>query len=247
GDAVLAQCDTLDGLADGMINDWRACDFDPGELACSVNDAATCLTDPQVDALRQLHRGPVDGEGRPLYGQFLYDTGLAGPAWRRMRMGNATDGTWDASDVMLGFETLRQYAMTPPDPNIDPMTFDFTTDAALTEQMRALGDADATYLETFGRSGKMIVYHGNSDEGMATGALTDWYDAVLADNGEDITDAVRLFLVPGMTHCGGGKSTDEFDMLSAIQGWVEEDRAPDEIIATGEQFPGVSRPLCPYP
>jgi pimeloyl-ACP methyl ester carboxylesterase len=247
GDAILAQCDALDGLADGMINDWRACDFDPGELACSVNDADTCLTDPQVDALSKLHRGPVDSEGRPLYGQFVYDTGLAGPAWRRMRMGSATDGTWNASDVTLGFETLRQYAMTPPDPEFDPMTFDFDVDPARTEQMRALGDADATYLETFRQTGKMIVYHGNSDEGMATGALTDWYDAVLADNGEDITDAVRLFLVPGMTHCGGGMSTDRFDMLDAIQGWVEEDRTPDRIIATGDRFPGVSRPLCPYP
>lgn len=247
GDAILARCDALDGLADGMINDWRACDFDPGELACAVNEADTCLTDLQVDALRKLHRGPVDAEGRPLYGQFVYDTGLAGPAWRRMRMGSATDGTWDASDVTLGFETLRQYAMTPPDPEFDLMTFDFSTDAARTEQMRALGDADGTYLETFGQHGKMIVYHGNSDEGMATGALTDWYDSVLADNDADITDAVRLFLVPGMTHCGGGMSTDRFDMLDAIQGWVEEDRAPDRIIATGDAFPGVSRPLCPYP
>jgi pimeloyl-ACP methyl ester carboxylesterase len=247
GDAILARCDALDGLADGMINDWQACDFDPGELACSVNSADTCLTAEQVDAMRNLHRGPVDGDGRPLYGQFVYDTGIAGPAWRRMRMGSATDGTWDASDVTLGFETLRQYAMTPPDPAFDPMTFDFAVDHVRTEQMRALGDADATYLQTYRNTGRMIVYHGNSDEGMATGALTDWYDAVLADNGEDITDAVRLFLIPGMTHCGGGMSTDRFDMLTAIQAWVEEGRAPDRIIATGERLPGVSRPLCPYP
>lgn len=247
GEAVLAQCDALDGLVDGMINDWRACAFDPNELSCSSSDADTCLTDPQVDALRKLHAGPADRQGRPLYGRFVYDTGIAGPAWRRMRMGSATDGTWDASDVTLGFETLRQYAMTPPDPEFDPMTFDFDVDPARTEQMHALGDADATYLQTFSTTGKMIVYHGNSDEGMATGALTDWYDAVLADNGADITDAVRLFLVPGMTHCGGGMATDQFDMLEAIQAWVEEDRAPDRVLATGEKFPGVSRPLCPYP
>lgn len=246
-DAVLARCDDLDGLADGMINDWRACDFDPGELDCSVNTADTCLSAQQVDALRKLHRGPVDGEGRPLYGQFAYDTGLALPAWRGMRMGSATDGTWDASDVTLGFETLRQYAMTPPDPEFDPMTFDFSVDPARTEQTRALGDADATYLQTFRQHGKMIVYNGNSDQGMATGALTDWYDAVVADNGEDIDDSVRLFVIPGMTHCSGGRATDQFDMLTAIQAWVEEGQAPDRIVATGESFPGVSRPLCPYP
>src|SRR5690606_13498101 len=99
----------------------------------------------------------------------------------------------------------------------------------------------------FARHGKMILYHGNSDQGMATGAVTDWYDAVLEDNGEGITHSVRLFLVPGMAHCSGGRSTDTFDLLTAIQTWVEEGQAPERILATGEAFPGVSRPLCPYP
>ncbi len=247
GDAILARCDDLDGLADGMINDWRACDFDPAELACSANGADTCLSDAQVDAMRKLNHGPLDAEGNPLYGRFAWDTGIAGPAWRSMRMGSATDGRWDAADVVLGFETLRQVSLTPPDPDFDPMEFDFAADLPRTQEVAALGDADGVWLSTFAGHGKLIMYHGNSDQGMATGAMTDWYDAVVAANGEDITDSARLFLIPGMAHCSGGQATDRFDMLTAIQEWVEEGRAPDRIVATGDAFPGVSRPLCPYP
>lgn len=246
-DALLAQCDDLDGLADGMINDWLACDFDPGALVCEAGKMDACLSGAQVDALRDLHTGPRNSDGEPLYGTFPYDTGIAGPAWRGMHLGSSGTGEWDAADANLGFGTLRYYALTPPDPAFDPMTFDFARDADRTRQTWALGDADATYLETFGRSGKMIVYHGLSDQGMAAGALADWYDQMVADTGASIRDSVRLFFIPGMTHCGGGQATDEFDMLDAIVAWVEEGRAPDRIVATGGFVPGASRPLCPHP
>ena len=58
----------------------------------------------------------------------------------------------------------------------------------------------------------------------------------------------RLFLVPGMGHCGGGPATlDQFDMLDAVVGWVEKGTAPEAIKAAGSAFPGRSRPLCSYP
>ena len=246
-DAVLRRCDGLDGLADGMINDWRACGFDPGELACAGEKTDACLSQAQVAALRDLHTGPRNSAGEPLYGAFAYDTGIAEPAWRGIRLGTAETGEWNAGDTIIGFANLRYYALTPPDPAFDPLTFDFDRDVKRTRQTWALGDADATYLETFARHGKMIVYHGLSDQGMATGALTDWYEQVVVDTGASVRDSVRLFLVPGMTHCGGGRSTDRFDMLDAIMAWVEEGRAPDRILATGKNFPGVARPLCPYP
>jgi Tannase and feruloyl esterase len=91
------------------------------------------------------------------------------------------------------------------------------------------------------------AYNGLSDQGMASSVLADWYDQVLRDNGKSISESVRLFLVPGMTHCDGGQATDQFDMLEAIMAWVEEGRAPDRIKATGKAFPGASRPICPYP
>jgi hypothetical protein len=93
----------------------------------------------------------------------------------------------------------------------------------------------------------MIVYHGLSDQAMATGALTDWYDQLTPRDAAGPQAWARLFLAPGMTHCGGGQSTDEFDMLSALQAWVEKGQAPDRVVAKGKAFPGKTRPLCPYP
>jgi len=246
-DTLLQRCDGLDGLADGMINDWRACDFDPGELACAGEKTDSCLSQEQATALRDWHDGPRNSSGEALYGSFPYDTGIAGSAWRGMNLGSSETGQPNAANTTLGATTTRYYALTPPDPDFDIMSFDFDRDVARTRETAALGDGDATYLETFVRSGKMIVYTGLSDQGMAAGRLTDWYDQAVTDTGEAMRDSVSIFLVPGMTHCGGGQATDRFDMLEAIVAWVEDGRAPERIVATGDAFPAVSRPLCPHP
>jgi feruloyl esterase len=244
---VLKRCDALDGLADGIINDWRGCDFDPGVLTCKADKTDSCLSEAQVGALRDLYAGPRTSDGKPLYGAFNYDTGIADPIWRAMHIGSSGTGEWDAADAGLGLSNMRYYQLTPPDPNFDPMTFDFDRDVQRTRNTGIISDADSTFLETFARHGKMIVYNGLSDQGMASSVLADWYDQVIRDNGKSIRESVRLFLVPGMTHCDGGQATDQFDMLEAIMAWVEEGRAPDRIKATGKAFPGASRPICPYP
>jgi hypothetical protein len=246
-DSVLKRCDALDGLADGIINDWRGCDFDPGVLTCKAEKTDSCLSEAQVDALRDLYAGPRTSEGKPLYGAFNYDTGIADPAWRAMHIGSSGTGEWDSADATLGLTNMCHYQLTPPDPNLDPMSFDFDRDVERTRHTGAISDADSTFLETFARHGKMIIYNGLSDQGMASSVLADWYDEVVSVNGESIRKSVRLFLIPGMCHCDGGQATDRFDMLEAIMAWVEEGHAPDRIVATGEAFPGVSRPLCPYP
>src|SRR5262249_21627784 len=161
------------------------------------------------------------------------DTGIAQPVWRQMHLGTSETAKPNASDVILGVETLRYYMLTPPDARFDPLKFDFDRDLARTRTMQAFTDADATYLRTFAQRGKLILYHGISDQGMAAGALTQWYEQVGRDTGGTTQDWARLFLIPGMTHCGGGFSTDKFDMLTAIQSWVEEGRAPERIVATG--------------
>ena len=246
-DGVLKRCDALDGLADGMINDWQHCDFDPGVLTCKAEKTGSCLTKAQVDALRDLYAGPRTSGGKPLYGAFNYDTGIADPAWRGMHIGSSGTGKWDSADAGLGLSNMRYYQLTPPDPDFDPMSFDFDRDVKRTRNTAVISDADSTFLETFARHGKMIVYNGLSDQGMASSVLADWYDQVVRDNGKSIRKSVRLFLVPGMTHCDGGQATDRFDMLEAIMAWVEKGQAPDRIKATGKSFPGVTRPICPYP
>lgn len=245
-DSVLEHCDALDGLADGMINDWQACHFDPGVLTCKGEKTENCLTDAQVGALRDMHSGPRTSDGRPLYNSYNYDTGIA-EVWRSMHIGSSCTGEWDAADATLGLSNLRYYQLTPPDPELDPLDFNFDRDVERTRHTAALSDVDSPFLSTFALHGKMIVYNGLSDPGMASSVLADWYDEVVKVNGESIRDSVRLFLVPGMGHCDGGKATDRFDKLEAIMDWVEKGTAPDRIIATGESFPGVSRPLCPYP
>lgn len=247
-DAVLKQCDALDGLADGMINDFKACKFDPASLQCGTGnnkDPQQCLSSAQVGALKDITGGARNSRGESLYGSTPYDTGIALPAWRGMHLGTGDNPPANAS---LGRDTLRLFAMTPQKPDLDPLTFDFDRDVATTSETAALNDANGTLHSSFtAHGGKMIVYHGLSDQAMWTGALTQWYDKLLPRDAKGPQAWARLYLIAGMTHCAGGQSTDEFDMLTAIMEWVEKDKAPDRIKATGKAFPGVSRPLCPYP
>jgi hypothetical protein len=245
---VVAKCDALDGLADGMINDFQACTFDPAQLQCGAMgapEAPVCLSTEQVQGLKDIVGGARDSQGNSLYGSTPYDTGIAQGAWRGMHLGSATNPPANAS---LGRDTLRLFALTPPQPELDPLAFDFDTALAATAETAALNDPNGTLHTSFAaHGGKLIVYHGLSDQAMWAGALIGWYEQLLprGDNGPQ--DWSRLFLVPGMTHCGGGQSTDQFDMLTAILAWVEEGRAPDRVLATGRAFPDTTRPLCPYP
>jgi feruloyl esterase len=248
GATVTAQCDALDGLADGMINDFEACGFDPAALQCGnadAPDAAQCLSGEQVKALADIIGGARNSQGDSLYGAFTWDTGIASPAWRSMHLGANGRPPANAS---LGSDTLRLFAMTPARPELDPLDFDFDRDMAATYETAAINDAIATLHSSFaGRGGKLIVYHGLSDQGMSAGALIDWYGELTPRTGAGPQDWARMFFVPGMTHCSGGQSTDSFDMLSAIEAWVEDDAAPDQVVATGRAYPDVTRPLCPYP
>ncbi|MBN1831785.1 MAG: tannase/feruloyl esterase family alpha/beta hydrolase [Deltaproteobacteria bacterium] len=246
-DSVLRHCDALDGLDDGLINDWQGCDYDPAVLTCKSGKTENCLSEEQVGALRDIYNGPRTSDGRSLYGPYNYDTGIADPIWRAMHFGSSGTGEWDAADATLGLSNMKYYQLTPPDPDLDPLDFDFDLDVERTRHTGAISDADSTFLETFARHGKMIVYNGLSDQGMASSVLAGWYDEAVRVNGESIRNSVRIFFIPGMCHCDGGQATDRFDMLEAIMAWVEEGRAPDRIIAAGSSFPGITRPLCPYP
>jgi feruloyl esterase len=246
--AVLQQCDALDGLRDGMVNDYQACRFDPRQQVCGAAGAPgkpQCLTAAQAQGLRDIFGGARNSRGESLYGSFPYDTGIATPAWRGMHLGTPTS---QPANATLGRDTLREFSVTPPDPALDPGKFDFDRDLVRTAETAAINDAVATLLSTFaGRGGKMIVYHGLSDQAMSTGSLTHWYDGLTPRTSTGPQDWARLFLIPGMTHCGGGQSTDQFDMLTALQTWVEKGQAPDRVVASGRAFPATTRPLCPYP
>jgi pimeloyl-ACP methyl ester carboxylesterase len=233
-DGVLEACDALDGNKDGLIFAPQNCKFDPGTLACPADKSGDkkdgCLSGAQVNAIRNVMQGPRTTAGRQVYPGYFYDTGIA--------------NTQGLPGVLAG----------PVIPEGRPVGTSFDVDAAAAEAMDAramVGDSSAwTNLSTFrGRGGKLLFLHGVSDPWFSAQESVRYYEQLGRDNAEvPLTEWSRLFLVPGMGHCGGGARTlDQFDMLGAVVDWVESGRAPERVIATGKSMPGESRPLCPYP
>jgi feruloyl esterase len=229
-EGVLEACDALDGNRDGFIFVPQNCGFDPGTLACRGAKKEGCLSEGQVKAIRAVMQGPRTAAGRQVYPGYYYDTGIA-----------TTQG-------------LAGVLAAPFIPESKPVGTTFDVDAAAADAMDAramVGDSSAwTNLSTFrGHGGKLIFLHGVSDPWFSAQESVRYYDLLGRDNDEaPLADWSRLFLVPGMGHCGGGARTlDHFDMLSAVVDWVESGRAPDRVIATGDSAPGESRPLCPFP
>ena len=233
-DGVLKACDELDGLKDGMVFDTTACHFDPAALQCQGGKAEGCLSADQVAAIETAFAGPVTPDGRHVYSAHPYDTGvaMAGP--------------------IPGF--LLNSTAGPVGGGVLPTSMDLVADEA-TENANALQQLIDTYGWTnlssfYGHGGKQIFFHGMSDPWFSAYDTVDYYQRLAEDNGgpETLAGSSRLFLVPGMGHCGGGPATlDQFDLLSLLTDWVTTDKAPEQVVATGSDFPGRSRPLCPYP
>lgn len=248
--SVLAECDAADGVADGSIDAPQQCRFSPEKLRCAGDKTDSCLSGTQVDALKRGFEGPRDSSGRSLYPGWTYDAGIATAAWRGWTLGTSQTSTPDARNTTLVADSIKRLFFTPPDPQFDLSKFDFDRDPQRMTASRAMNDADSTFYQSFvARGGKMLVYHGYSDPVFSTADLIAYYRQLGEDNGgaENTRSWSRVFLVPGMTHCGGGVSLDDFDPLTPLEDWVEKGKAPDRILARGNAFPGRSRPLCPYP
>ena len=227
-DALMKQCDARDGVADGMIFDPLGCDFDPAVLACKPGQTDACIAPENVTAIKKAFAGPKNSYGTQVYPGFLYDAGIT------MRGG------------VPGLLAMGKSGLFGP----------YTTATELDVDKAALHASDplvepaSTNLSTFSlNGGKLIFFHGDSDPWFSPLDTLGYYRSLAATNGgsEKVAEWSRLFLVPGMAHCGGGPSLDDFDMLSAVVDWVEKGKAPDAVIATGKAFPGRSRPLCAYP
>jgi len=250
-DRILADCDRLDGLADGSVNNWKSCRFDIGEVRCKTPKASGCLPQEKVDALRKTFAAARDSRGQPLYAAWPWDPGIAGRDWRGWRLGDSPKAPGNGLNETMGADALARYFSTPPYTGpFDVTKFDFDQAAARVAETGAINDATATFLTTFAqRGGKLIIYHGLADPVFSALDTVAWYDDLQATMGPT-QGWGRLFLVPGMNHCSGGPATDRFDALGAVQAWVENGVAPDQIIASGSLAAGappVERPLCPYP
>ncbi|KMO42041.1 feruloyl esterase [Methylobacterium variabile] len=248
--AVLKACDAADGLADGAVEAVSACRFDPASLTCPGEKTAACLSPPQVEALHRAFGGARDGQGRPVYAAWPWDPGVAAPGWRAWKLGTSKTATPNARNTTLGPAAVANYFLTPPDPGFDALRFDFDRDTPRTAETAALNDPTGTFLSTFtARGGRLLVYQGIADPVFSARDLADhWRDLARHNGGAGaLAEWARLFLIPGMTHCGGGPALDDFDPLTAIEAWVERGEAPDRLPARGAAFPGRTRPLCPFP
>jgi len=248
--AVARTCDAADGLEDGTVEAMSACRFDPAALRCAGDKAADCLTGAQVDALARAFGPARDGQGRALYAGWPWDPGIASPDWRAWKLGTSQTARPNARNATLTPGSLGLFFLTPPVRDLDLAAFDFDTAAERTAATAALNDATSTDHSSFtARGGRMVVFHGNADPVFSADDLRAYWRDLARDNGGDAALAgwARMFMVPGMTHCGGGPALDDFDPLTALEAWVERGEAPDHLTARGAAFPGRTRPVCAFP
>jgi feruloyl esterase len=240
-DAVLAACDAKDGVKDGILTDPRSCKWDPAELACkSGSSAPACLTPAQVETVRRVYDGVKTKNGAyaamPLMrgGEADWVTRMIGTPRQPLGLNSALGAPFMAYIVKH-------------DPNYDIMTFDPDRDLpALSSGIAAEVHQQNANIAPFVRhGGKLLLWHGFNDPGPSPLSSIEYFDAVQKAV-PAAKDSVRLFLAPGVLHCGGGPGPDRFDLLTALEQWVERGNPPASIIATKADSP-MSRPLCPYP
>jgi feruloyl esterase len=238
--AVLDACDALDGLTDGVLEDPQRCHFDPKSMQCAGADAPTCLTAPQVEAARRIYAPASNPRtGAEIFpglepGSEMGWAGLAGPA------------PFGVSNDHYRFIVFKN-------PGWDFKTLDFDKDVALADAQDAgLVNAIDPDLKAFvRRGGKLLMYHGWADQLIAPRNTINYYTSVAKAMGgaDNVADAIRLFMVPGMAHCAGGDGTSTFDSVETLEQWVEQKKTPTQISASHvtNGVPDRTRPLCPYP
>ena len=258
-DVVMAKCDAIDGLKDGLIDDPRKCAFDPSRdvPACPAGaDGADCLTASQASAIAKGYGGPVStGTGFfPGYmpGSEAVVSGLfgggTGSGWMNVIVA-AQPGAKPA-DFNLAENTMRYLVHKPPKPDYDYNTFNFDRDIPLLDDWSKQADAKNPDLSKFRRSGgKLLMTYGWSDAILQPLMGVNYYEQAVAKNGAGTRDFFRLFMVPGMGHCGGGTGPDRHDAMTAIINWVEKGKAPESMQASRvvNNQTVRTRPLCPYP
>ncbi len=255
-EATLDACDAGDGLEDRLIDDPRQCNFDASALACGASQSPPqCLTDTQVDFVRTIYDGPVTGAGERIYPGRLPggEAGAGGMGgWQGFLRGACTtpEGTGRCDYLARawhqdpGMDLLRNFSIDNPE---DVAAADSSYYSGVTR-------ADNPDVTPFVQSGgKAILYHGWSDTNVTPTPTIELYEAMESTvnrkrGASDFRDHVRLFMAPGMGHCGRGDGPNVYmrSVLEAIDAWVTEDSAPTEIVATHEER-GLSRPWCPYP
>jgi hypothetical protein len=239
GKAALAACDANDGVTDGIINNPPACKFDPAVLQCKAGDAADCLTAAQVTALQAVYAGPRN----PRTGAQIYP-GLSVGSEAQMPVLTVGNEPFPVATTFFKGPVLGNASW-----DFRSMDYDRDTQRAMAYGSEAL-DIPATGLKPFfAGNRKLLLSHGWADGLIPAQSTVNFHAALARDIGpKRAADGLRLFMVPGMTHCSGGAGPSNIDMLGEIDRWVETGKAPERIIASYQPGqPARTRPLCAYP
>lgn len=236
--AALGACDANDGLKDGLINDPRACNWDPAVIQCTGAKVDSCLSAPQVNALRAAYQGVLapDGEwsmlpmsrgGEAGWAAFVGTSGAPDAT-----NGGGLGGLWP---LIFGDRPVDLPGMTLAD-----------VQQVRRSQFAQWYEAKDPDLRPFFRSGgKLLLWHGESDPGPSPVATNDYFKAVLAAAPAANSQA-RYFLYPGVGHCAGGPGADQIKLLDAMEAWDETGQAPNVLIGTKANG-SLTRPHCAWP
>jgi feruloyl esterase len=242
---IYESCDAKDGLKDGIIDDPRRCEFQPSRdlPRCEAGaDRPDCFTAAQIASLEAFYN-EVKSDGKKIY-----------PFWP---VGG--ENGWDPWTVHNGGPTLgqqfgegffRYFVPAKPDPQYDILQFNLDRDVPKLENIHRILDATDTDLSAFReRGGRLLMYFGWADPALNPMMGVEYYEAVTERMGAGTGDFFRLFMVPGMFHCGGGPGPSAFDTLGPLSDWVEQAKAPASLAASKVDAGKVvrTRPLCPYP
>ena len=261
-EAYLAQCDGLDGIEDGILNDPRACPFQVSSLQCKGVDSSSCLSEEKVNAMEVIYNGPiVDGErvwpGFPLGGetseQGMTQWLTGGLDYAQMEGNPIEEVEFEAPvipNAVYGFANGVMKYLVFNDADWDYSSYDFSSWEEDTAEAARILSADDPDLDAFrARGGKMLMYHGWSDMALSANGSIQYYEQVL-ERDAAARDDVRLYLMPGVDHCFGGEGPFWVNYLTEIDRWVESGQPPEAIEARWLQWfilPRGSRPVCPYP
>ena len=262
--AVLAQCDKTH---QGFLDDPRSCHFDPEVLLCKGADNDGCLTAPQVTALKGLYAGAQTGDGKQIEPGYLPGAEEGKGGWGAWIFGEGPDKSIGAGFVDGYF---RDMVYENADLDVKGLNLDEAFQAAVTKTSQEM-DAVNPDLGAFrAHGGKLILYHGWNDPAIPSTGTVDYYDEVVERAGAQQADGfVRLFMIPGLQHCGGGPGLNSFgegwsgidgkyadadhSITMALEKWVETGAAPEQVIAAhveevkGKDKVTLTRPLCAYP
>ncbi len=255
---VMEKCDATDGVKDGLIGDPRKCSFDARKDVPSCEAGAgsgDCLTAAQAEAVNKIYSGPISN-GKPFFPGYMLGSeglvpgpgGTAASGWMNVIVAARPDAK--PADFNLAEGTMRYLVLTPPKPDYDYKTFDYDRDTHLLDAWGAKADAKNPDLSKFHKSGgKLMMTYGWADPILQPMMGVNYYEQAVAKNGPGTGEFFRMFMVPGMGHCGGGIGTDRFDSVTAMINWVEKGTAPNVLRATRAVNGQVvrSRPVCPYP